>query len=162
MSKCQRFYEIISASVDSQANALEQLALQEHIKSCNACKSELAQQYELKDMMRSYQSAADIDVSSGVMRKLRYLKMENEATAPITPQTPRFSNKWVAMFMMFALTTAGLFLGNGASGEKMVHTSNPDPAKIYASYIYQHLHDEETQFVLDRRNSDFKHVSSIR
>jgi anti-sigma factor RsiW len=162
MSKCKRFYEIISASVDSQANALEQLALQEHVKSCNICKNELALQYALKDMMRSYQSAADVDVSSKVMRKIRYLKMDNDAMETAIVQTPRFSNKWVAMCLMFALTTAGLFFGNGVIGEKMIYASNPDPAKIYASYIYQHLHDDEIPYILNRKNSDFKHVSFIK
>lgn len=163
MSKCQRYYEIISAFVDSQANALEQLALQEHLKSCNICKNELASQYALKDMMSSCKSAADIDISSNVMRHIRYMKREEYDMMRVANYSSKHSHRWIAMGVMFALTTAALFLGNGGNSGSNVYANQPDPAKAYANYIYQHVNDEDSYAInYQDSNSSYKQVSFIK
>ncbi|MDR2884360.1 MAG: zf-HC2 domain-containing protein [Deferribacteraceae bacterium] len=159
MSKCQRYYEIISAFVDSQANALEQLALQEHLKSCNTCKNELASQYALKDMMRSYQAVhTDLDLSSNIMRQIRYKRQEDEHLAEIMHYQAKVPNRWVALGVMFAMTATALFLGSGST----VYAQKPDPAKEYASYIYQHVNDEEYRSSYQPTDNSIKQVSFIR
>jgi anti-sigma factor RsiW len=159
MSRCQRYYEIISAYIDSQANALEQLALQEHLKSCSACKQELASHYALRDMVQSYKPIADINITSSVMRQIRYNKQEEAIIHP-AHFTEKVGNRWIALGVMVLMTATALMLGNV---DNAVYAQKPDPAKEYATFLYQHVNDEESHSIsYQGSDSSFKQVSFIK
>ncbi len=160
--KCTRFYEIISAFVDSEATALEQLALQEHLKSCPNCKSELASQYSLREMLSEYQPVFDrIDISSKVMQRIsspvRFSIEEPpaffDAPAHKTPQ-------WVAVAFMLAITAAAVFSAHRANTS--VANAASDPAMAYTSYIYEHVNDGNTSRSALNNNPMYKQVSLNR
>ena len=142
--RCNKFIDIISAYVDSEASALEQLALQEHLKSCSYCKAELESQYMLRDMVKEAHGFADvnINITSSVMARISEKKdirdeMLTLAGAGGAIARTGSSAGWVAMALMFAITMTAVFSAHKMQTQVAVAEENH--SSEYASYVYEHL-----------------------
>ncbi|MDR0453925.1 MAG: zf-HC2 domain-containing protein, partial [Deferribacteraceae bacterium] len=153
-----RFYEIISAFVDSEATALEQLALQEHIKICPKCKAELDSQYALKKMLGRYPSVSGkIDVSADVMRRISAMdKSFDEMPAAFAETNAYKTPQWLVIVFMLVITAATVFSAHRAGSN--IAGSIQDPV-IYTSYIYEHVNDNNN---LKTGGNDNKQLSFSR
>ena len=160
--KCVHFYEIISAFVDSEATALEQLALQEHLRNCPSCKNELASQFALKEMLSGYQSAFDrIDISAGVMCRISSLEeFPAEPSAIYAGAKAHKMPQWVAIAFMLAITAATVFSAHRAN-ERVANAAN-DPAMAYTTYIYEHVNEGYYRDSKLDNNQRYKQVSFNR
>ncbi len=136
--KCAKFCEIISVYVDSEANALEQLALQEHLKGCNTCKNELITQYTLKDMVKEYNSGApEVNITPKVMSRLA--ASQHGAFRPEHNSFIIKHSKWMVATVVITLTAIALF-----SAHMSTHTmiaDNMDREMRYTEYVYAHVSD---------------------
>ena len=136
---CNRFYEIISAFVDSEATALEQHALQEHIKSCAKCKTELDSQYDLKELFGEYQrDSKRIDISAKVMKRIGFIENNPEDNPALYSGKDHSHFQWAAVAFMLILTAAVVFSAHRINSANTVK----DPDIAYANYIYEHVSDE--------------------
>lgn len=142
--RCKKFYDIISAFVDSEANALEQAALQEHLKSCDICKKELTSQYTLKQMLKDCQcSNHDIDISSSVMSRIMnknsldsLLDNAMVVDGPLTRKPLKL--RWAAAAFICAITMAAVFSTNKINSQ-IAAVDVSDNVVDYTTYIYEHL-----------------------
>lgn len=147
--RCMRFHEIISAFLDAEASPLEQLALQEHLKNCPLCKSELSSQYTLRGMIKEHAVIPErVDLAPSVMARIRQLK---EAPEEVLVDGPRYVPQWVAVAVTLIVTVLAIF---------SAHQGNPnfagDATKNYATYIFEHVNDSDEQFA---RNVSYKQIS---
>jgi len=68
---CTKFHELISIYLDEEASSVQRQALEKHMESCSVCKSYLASQIKLKEMIKSsYQTSIDADFSASIMSKI--------------------------------------------------------------------------------------------
>lgn len=139
--RCTKFTAIISAYVDSEATAFEQLAMQEHIKTCAYCKAELESQYILREMVRESHSFSDninINVSTSVMASIRQKKQNADMDFAAMAQSAAIATKshnWVAVALMFAITMAAVFSAHRLNSHVAVAEAEP----MYSEFVYEHL-----------------------
>jgi anti-sigma factor RsiW len=137
--KCEKFKEIISAFIDSEASPLEQLALQKHLEACGECKRELVLQYRVKNMVREEQSAQkEISLSSSVMERIKRLPLKprkSTAKSFALSLVSRFS----AAAIILAATVATVFY---TYSNHINSAAVKDNAEQYTSYIYSHVNEE--------------------
>lgn len=158
--KCAKVQELISAYVDAEANALEQLALQEHMKGCPACKNELMNQYSIKSMAKGYMAdTPDIDITSRVMSRVLAPKSE-EVTEVYHSFAAKYSKWMVATFVM-ALTAAALFSAHMNTAD-IAGVQMPSPATEYAEYIYEHIRDANSYTAASAGTSMAQQASLIK
>ena len=137
--KCGQFFEIISALVDSEATALELCALQEHLKYCSKCRTELTAQYKLKEILSEYQpTTRRIDVSAKVMSKIASSREYDEDGYPAGARVRSSPPQWLVVAFVVIITVAAIF------SAQRVNTAK-DPAVAYASYVYEHIIDEDSR-----------------
>lgn len=68
---CTKFHELVSAYVDGETSGVQAEALEKHLETCSDCKSYLANQLRLKDMIKeSYSAVSEIDLSASIMNKI--------------------------------------------------------------------------------------------
>lgn len=165
--RCKQFYDIISAFVDSEANALETAALQEHLKSCEICKNELASQYALSGMVKDCHNSGicNIDVSKSVMSKIIHknelddiFEYAVDADAVISRQTRKF--KYVAAAFMCAITAAAVFSARTTNNMQMA-AAEPETYE-YTAYIYDHLNTPDLEYVSNSGNLQLNMVSFVK
>jgi anti-sigma factor RsiW len=135
---CEKYKEIISAFVDSEASPLEQLALQKHLEVCGACKTELMLQYKIKNMIVSESGeGSDISISSSIMAKVRAI-----------PSKPRgFAAGSLAAAPVSRFAAAAVILAAMVATMLYVYTARVDMAAIedsgqYTSYVYSHVNED--------------------
>lgn len=137
--KCAKYLEIISAFVDSEATPLEQLAVQEHIKTCPHCKAELSNQYALKEMMSNKFKCGDsFDMSALIMQRIKSGAGLGEQQT-YCHENSVAASKWAVAAVMAMTILATAFAVNFDKKEIIADSS----AKTYASYIYEHLADSD-------------------
>lgn len=141
--RCTRVQEIISAFVDSEANPLEQLAMQEHVKSCSVCKRALADQYTLKSLVKTVKRTdPSVDLSANIMKRL-------STRTPEISVPRKYSGIVAAAMMAVVLLVATIsvrFENEHAVPPVIADAMQTDTledknAPEYAEYIYQHLAD---------------------
>lgn len=149
--RCKQFCDIISAFVDSEANALEQAALQRHLNSCDICKKELGSQYTLKQMVKDCQcSNYDIDISSSVMSRIMNKNsldsLLDNAIAVDEPQIRKqIKLRWIAAAFMCAITMAAVFSANKINSQ-IASADISDNVVNYTTYIYEHLNTPDLDY----------------
>jgi len=68
---CTKFRELISLYIDEQTSMVQAQAIEKHVESCGSCKSELASQIKLKEMIgSSFETSVNIDLSASIMQKI--------------------------------------------------------------------------------------------
>ena len=73
---CTKFHELISLYVDEETSSVQSQALEKHLESCTGCKSYLANQIKLKNMIHElYPKVADIDLSASIMGQISVPKI---------------------------------------------------------------------------------------
>ncbi|MDR2400128.1 MAG: zf-HC2 domain-containing protein [Deferribacteraceae bacterium] len=133
--KCERFKEIISAFVDSEASPLEQLALQKHLEVCGDCKKELMFHYKMKNMVQrehGIDNCEDVNLSSAVMVKINALKPKESAR-----EFSLASRLSAAAVILFATLVTMLYAYTYRSSSPVA----TDSSRQYTSYIYTHVNE---------------------
>jgi anti-sigma factor RsiW len=130
---CANYRKLISAFVDSEVTPLEHLALQEHLKVCPECKSELMVQYYMQNMIKDAgKCEKEVNFTASVMKKVCKCKQcKDTAFAKLS--------RAVVVGMVFAATLATMLYSfpNGADVVVKPAAISPD----YTSYIYRHVDD---------------------
>lgn len=91
---CTKFHELVSLYVDGETSSVQRQALEKHLESCADCKSYLANQLRLKDMIKeSYPQTSEIDLSAKIMGRI---------TAPAAKVKKPSSLKKVSIFIAAA------------------------------------------------------------
>ncbi|MDR2104556.1 MAG: zf-HC2 domain-containing protein [Deferribacteraceae bacterium] len=133
--KCEKYTEIISAFVDSEASPLEQLALQKHLEVCEKCKRELVVQYKMKNMVQSEHSMdsfGDIHLSSAVMQKIKTLSVE-----PVHYRSFSRASRLSAVAVILLAMLVTIFYTYNDRKNAALSISSP-----YTGYIYTHVNEE--------------------
>jgi anti-sigma factor RsiW len=137
--KCEKYNEIISAFVDSEASPLEQLALQKHLEVCEKCKMELVIQYKMKNMVQGEHSAdalKDIHLSAAVMEKIKAISVKPARSAHKTLHVSRASRLSAAAVILLAMLIT-MFYTYSERTDGVAANS-----RQYTSYIYTHVNEE--------------------
>jgi anti-sigma factor RsiW len=136
---CEKFKDIISAFIDSEASPLEQLALQKHLDLCGECKRELMLLYRMRNMVREGQVAQkEISLSSSVMERIRKLPVKPRKST-VKSFALSLVSRFSAAAVILAATVATIFY---AYSNHVNYIAVRDNAEQYTSYVYSHVNDE--------------------
>lgn len=133
---CTKFHEMISLYIDEETSSVQSQALEKHIETCSGCKSSLASQLKLRDMVReSYVKAVDIDLSSSIMSKIN---------TPVSVTKKSSNMKRISMFIAAAAAVCVLAMAALMS----LHVDNDTIAgnEKLEEYVIEHVGSGSSDF----------------
>lgn len=72
---CSSIRALLSSYIDNELTDAENVAVTEHISSCESCKKLLSDMYKVQDMVKSvYAPKGDVDFSSKIMANIKHRK----------------------------------------------------------------------------------------
>lgn len=112
--KCKRFEKMIIASVDGRLDERSKALLEEHLRTCPACRSLAAQYESLAGILRS--SNLEEEPPARFWESLRPRLREEEKVAPFI-FFDRLGLRAIPAFLAVAVVAASLFLLSPAKSE---------------------------------------------
>lgn len=138
---CLYYKKLLSEYIDNEVSHTEAENITEHISYCHSCKTELANMYKMRDMIKStYTQKVEVNFSSNVMAKIKNSKKKKSQNKNIFKI---LSYSSVAAVMLLILTGT-VFYSQVKSNALMAEQ------RKFQTYVVEHT----KEFSLDKYKKD--------
>jgi len=132
---CTKFHELISLYIDDETSSVQTQALEKHMETCSGCRSALANQLKLRDMVKeSFCKTTEVDLSMSIMSKL---------AAPSSAKKPSIMKK---LSVYVAAAAAVCIIAMAAMMSLNVDNNKVAGNEKLEEYVIEHVGTGQTDF----------------